>query len=90
MRAIFGVLSLLLVMAVVGLLVKKQLASTQQAIPTRTLPALATSAPTTSGAESTPAKPVGTVQAQSQQIQQQYRQAINAAMQQARPVPDEK
>ena len=73
MRAIFGVLSLLLVLAVVGLLVKKQLASPQQAIPA-----------------SAPAKPAGTVQEQSQQIQQQYKQAIDAALQQARPVPDDK
>ena len=85
MRAIFGVLSLLLVLAVVGLLVKKQLASTQQAIPALTLPA-----PTPAGAEPTPTNPVATVQQQSQQIQQQYKQAIDAAMQQARPVPDEK
>ena len=33
MRAIFGVLSLLLVLAVVGLVLKKQLASNQQALP---------------------------------------------------------
>ena len=85
MRAIFGVLSLLLVLAVIGLVVKKQLASNQQAIPALTLPA-----PTSSGAESTSTKPEGTVQEQSQQIQQQYKQAIDAAMQQARPVPDEK
>ena len=85
MRAIFGVLSLLLVLAVVGLLVKKQLVSTQQAIPALALPA-----PTSSGAEPMPTQPVGTVQEQSQQIQQQYKQAIDAAMQQARPMPDEK
>ena len=83
MRAIFGVLSLLLVLAVVGLLVKKQLASAQQAIPALTLP-------TPAGAEPTPTNPVATVQQQSQQIQQQYKQAIDAAMQQARPMPDEK
>ena len=85
MRAIFSVLSLLLVLALVGLLVKKQLASTQQAIPALTIPA-----PTSAGADATPTKPVGTVQEQSQQIQQQYKQAIDAALQQARPVPDEK
>ena len=85
MRAIFGVLSLLLVLALVGLLVKKQLASTQQAIPALTLPA-----PTTAGAEAAPTQPVGTVPAQSQQIQQQYKQAMDAAVQQARPMPDEK
>ena len=85
MRAIFGVLSLLLVLMVVGLLVKKQLASSQQSIPALTLPA-----PALSGAASTPAKPVGTVQEQSLQIQQQYKQAIDAALQQARPVDIDK
>ena len=85
MRAIFGVLSLLLVLAVVGLLVKKQLASTQQALPALMLPA-----PTPVGAEPTLTKPVATVQQQSQQIQQQYKQAIDAAVQQVRPMPDEK
>ena len=84
MRAIFGVLSLLLVLAVVGLLVKKQLTSTQQALPALTVPA-----PVSSGAGATPAQPAGTVQQQSQQIQQQYKQAIDAAVQ-ARPVPNDK
>ena len=84
MRAIFGVLSLLLVLAVVGLLVKKQLTSTQQALPVLTLPA-----PVSSSADATPAQPAGTVQQQSQQIQQQYKQAIDAAVQ-ARPVPNDK
>ena len=90
MRSIFGVLSLLLVLAVVGLLVIKQLASTQQAIPALTLPVPTNSAPTPAGAESTSAIPVGPVPQQSQQIQQQYKQAIDAAVQQARPMPDEK
>ena len=85
MRAIFGVLSLLLVLAVVGLLVKKQLASNQQAIPGLTLP----SSPS-SGAQAAFTKPAATVQEQSQNVQQQYRQAIDAAMQQPRSEPDEK
>lgn len=82
MRAIFGVLSLLIVLAVVGVLVKKQLASTQQAIP-----ALAVPAP---GGGSTATQPAATVPEQSQQIQQQYKQAVEGAMQQARPMPEEK
>ena len=82
MRAIFGVLSLLIVLAVVGVLVKKQLSSTQQAIPALTLPA--------PSAGSTDTKPAATVQEQSQQIQQQYKQALEGAMQQARPMPEEK
>ncbi len=84
MRSIFGVLGLLLVLALVALLVKQQLVSTRQAIPALTGPV-----PTSSGAAPAPTTPAGTVQAQSQQIQQQYKQAIDAAMQQARPVPDD-
>jgi energy-converting hydrogenase Eha subunit F len=85
MRAIFSVLSLILVLAVVGLLVKKQLASNQQAIPSLMLPSS-----TASGAPGAYTKPAGTVHEQSQNVQQQYKQAINAAMQQPRPEPDEK
>ena len=80
MRAIFGVLSLLLVLAVVALLVKKQLVPSQQALPE----------PVSVGAESVPTPPVGSPQVPPQHIQQQYKQALDAAMQQARPVPDDK
>ena len=80
MRAIFGVLSVLLVLAVVALLVKKQLVPSQQALP----------APVLVGTESAPTSPVGLPQASPQHIQQQYKQALDAAMQQARPVPDDK
>lgn len=67
MRALFGVVSLLLVLAIVGVLAKKQL----------------------SPAPLAPASAVGsTPQQQSQQIQQQYRQKLEGAMQQARPMPD--
>ena len=82
MRAIFGVLSLLVVLMVVGILVKKQLASTQQGIP-----ALAVPAP---GNESVATKPSGTLPEQSQQIQQQVKQSVEGVMQQARPMPEEK
>ena len=85
MRMIFGVLSLLFVVAVVGFLAKKQLASVNQ------IKAPSVSAP---GAEGTPALPAinpsGNVQQQSQQIQQQFKAAAEAAVQQARPIPDEK
>ncbi len=80
MRAIFGVLSVLLVLAVVALLVKKQLVHSPQALP----------APVSVGAEPAPAPSVGSPQASPQHIQQQYKQALDAAMQQARPVPDDK
>lgn len=66
MRALFGVVSLLLALAIVGVLVKKQLSSA----PLMPAP----------GAGSPP----------QQQIQQQYRQQLEGAMQQARPMPDDK
>ena len=80
MRAIFGVLSLLVVLMVVGILVKKQLGSTQQAIPALVVP----------GAASTANRPEATVPEQSQQTQQQLKQSVESALQQARPIADEK
>ena len=41
MRSLFGLVGILVVLAIVGVLVKKQLASTQQAIPALQLPATA-------------------------------------------------
>ncbi len=87
MRAIFGVVGLLLALVIVGLLVKKQLATTRQAIPVLAAPA---PAPASSPASADAGAPASTVRAQSQQIQQQYKQALEGAMQQARPVLDEK
>lgn len=81
MRVIFGVLSLLIVVAVVGTLVKKQRVevSTISIHPQEASPvAVPASAP------------VGNVRQQSQQIQQQVRQSLDAAMQQARPAPEDK
>ncbi len=75
MRGIFSLVGLLVVLAIVGLLVKKQLGS-QVAVP---------SAPGTP-AVSADAPP----QVQSQQAQQQVKQAVEGALQQARPMPDEK
>jgi multidrug efflux pump subunit AcrB len=73
MRMIFGVLGLLFVVAIVGVLAKKQLG-------TATAPAAAV--PAATGAVATPA---GTPQLQVQQAQQ----AVQDAMQQARPMPDD-
>lgn len=72
---IFGLVGLLLALVIVGLLVKKQF--TTLAAPGLPPVPEATAAPT------------GTVKDQSQQIQQQYKQAIDAAMQQPRKMPDE-
>ncbi|MES2362588.1 MAG: hypothetical protein V4646_12390 [Pseudomonadota bacterium] len=83
MRAMFGVLGLLVALGAVGLIIKKQLASTRQAIPVLAVPA-------STGPDGTNTKPAATVQEQSQQIQQQYKQALEGAMQQARPLPDDK
>jgi Na+-transporting methylmalonyl-CoA/oxaloacetate decarboxylase gamma subunit len=74
MRAVFGVLSLLVVVAIVGMLVRKQLAP------------VASPPPSAGAASETMARPAGTPQ---QQVQQ-YQQAVQGAMQQARPMPEEK
>ncbi|NUN59925.1 MAG: hypothetical protein HUU13_02255 [Burkholderiaceae bacterium] len=75
MRAALGIVSLLLVLAVVGMLGKKQLASLRSPAP-----AILPAAPA-----STPA----TVRAQSEQMQQQVRQALDEAMQQPRHIPED-
>ena len=77
MRIGFGLISLLLALAVVGVLIKKQLTSTSAVVPALQIP----------GVTPVPA-PTGNVREQSQQIQQQYKQALDAAMQQPRPMPD--
>jgi hypothetical protein len=74
MRAIFGVLALVVVVAIVGVLMKKQLGThvtptpAQTGQPGATVPAL-----------------TGTPQ---QQVKQ-FEQAVQGAMQQPRPMPDE-
>jgi hypothetical protein len=75
---------LLLALAIVGVVVKKQLSAIQQPVP-----ALAP-AGGLPGATTDPAAPPATVREQSQQIQQQYKHAVEGAMQQPRPMPDEK
>lgn len=78
MRAALGMVSLLLVLAAVGLLVKKQLAATRVVAPVlQTVPG------------ETPAPPAATVRGQSQQVQQQYQQALEGLVQQARPRPED-
>ena len=81
MRLVFGMISLLIVLAVVGLLAKKQLAALT-ATQDSALARQAAAAPAGSlGAK----KP----QLQSQQIQEQVRQSVEAAMQQPRTVDGE-
>ena len=79
MRAILGVLSLLMVVAIIGVLAKKQLSPA----PVKLAPADAGLAAPAPAAGATP-------QQQSQQIQNQVRQSIENTMQQARPMPEDK
>ena len=74
MRAMFGVLGLLLALGIAALVVKKQLESTQHASPLLAAPAAI-------DGDSAVAKPAATVPQQSQQIQQQYQQAMESALQ---------
>ena len=75
MKVVFGVLSLLVVVTVVGLLAKKQLTSVVAPLPE--VPGAAAGA----SRASAPAP---------QQRIQQFQQAVQGAMQQARPMPDDK
>ena len=79
MRLVFGIMSLMVVLAVVGLLAKKQLGAV-------TVPQNSALA---SQAAVAPAGPVGAknLQLQSQQIQEQVRLSVEAAMQ--RPTTDD-
>lgn len=76
MRGIFGILGLLVVVAIVGVIAKKQLGATHA-------PATAAA---TSSVPGTPA--VDTTAAPKQQVEQ-FKQALDGAMQQARPGGDE-
>jgi Na+-transporting methylmalonyl-CoA/oxaloacetate decarboxylase gamma subunit len=76
MRIVFGVLSLLIVVAVIGILGKKQLTAIAP-VP----------APASTGA---PADSVAAPSGTPKQQVQQYKQAVEGAMQQARPMPDDK
>jgi hypothetical protein len=75
MRGLFGVVGLLVALAIVGVLAKKNLSSVTTVAP----PAGMASAP--AGA---------TVKQQSQLIQQQVQQSVEATVQQARPMPEDK
>jgi hypothetical protein len=81
MKAIFSILSLVIVLAVIGLLAKKQLAGIAH-----------TTVPLPGNAEVVMpvTTPGATPQQQSQQIQQQVKESLEAALQQARPLSDEK
>lgn len=82
MKGIFGLLALLVTLALVGVLVKQQLHSTTNVMPVLQQPEAAA----LQGAASAPE---GSVREQAQAVQQQYKQALESAMK-ARPEPDEK
>ena len=82
MRSIFGVLSLLIVVAIIGVLAKKQMTSINEI----KVPAVPGSTP----GVTIKVDPNATVQQQSQQIQQQFKSAAEAAVQQPRAMPEEK
>ena len=80
MRGLFGLVGLLVALVIVGTLVRKQMTAVRP-----TVPALETPASAPANASPGP----GNVGQQSQQIQQQLKQAVEGAMQ-ARPMPDDK
>ena len=75
MRAVMGVAGLLVVLAIVGVLAKKQLAATKTPVTVLQVPGQTA--------------PTGTVREQSQQVQQQVKQQVEGLMQQARPMPED-
>lgn len=81
MRGMFGLVGLLLVVAIIGVLAKKNLGS---------LNSTALPAATSAGVALPATAPGATVKEQSQQIQQQVKQSVEAAVQQApRNVPED-
>lgn len=83
MKGLFGIASLLLALVIVGLLIKQQLGANRMATPVLTPAASSSSA---AGADAAPV----TVRQQAAQTQQQYKQALEAAMAQPRAEPDQK
>ena len=79
---IFGLVGLLVALVIVGLLAKKQFT---------TIAAPGLPASTIVPGQQAPAGPTAPANAreQSQQVQQQYKQAIDAAMQPQRKMPDD-
>jgi hypothetical protein len=77
-RSIFGVLGLVIILLVVGVLVKKQLTGTPPSV--AAMPA---------GLPTTTATTGNTRQQQAQEVQQQFKEALDTALQQPRPMPDD-
>jgi hypothetical protein len=79
MRAVLGVVSLLIVVAVIGIIASRQLKSNSRAI-TDASPSTSSSARSTDAA--TPTAPPATVREQSQQLQQRARDDVTRALEQ--------
>jgi len=83
MRAVFGILGVLITLLIVSVLVRQQLKNS----PSLQVPVAP--APVTQNGTETSAVPASGVAAQSsQQIEQQFKQALDKAMQ-TRPMPDD-
>lgn len=78
MRTGFGLIGLLLALALVAVLVKKQMGATRVAVP-----------PAVQGLPAPAEGAASTVRAQSQQVQQQVKQQMDALMQQPRILPED-
>ena len=78
MRTGFGLIGLLLALALVAVLVKKQMGATRVAVP-----------PAVQGLPAPAEGAASTVRAQRQQVQQQVKQQMDALMQQPRTLPED-
>ena len=87
MRTIFGVLSLLVALAVAGVLLRQQLKATQSPAPVLQVPVLPSG--DAQGGTETVTLPASSAPAQQHQnVQEQFKQALDHAIQ-ARPLPDD-
>jgi hypothetical protein len=87
MRAVFGLVSLLIVLMVAGFLVRQQMKAVQAPVPALQVAAAAGDGSSGASAGITPPSS-GTPAQQSQQVQQQFKQALDKSMQ-TRQMPDE-
>lgn len=78
MRVGFGLIGLLIALAIVAVVIKKQLGTTRVAVP----PAVQSQEAPADGA-------APTVRAQGQQVQQQIKQQMDSLMQQPRVMPED-
>ena len=88
MRALFGALSLLVVLAIVGILAVKQLRTVGSSLGAAGLPT-ATSGPVAGAAGTTVAPTASNVREQSQQLQQRVRNDVTKALEQGAAIRQE-